>query len=109
MVCGGCLLCCQSSPHAETLPDAPAPLADHLNLVNNEWEQAKKGFSGSTAHNSSQLQLPYSLVRCMPPAVQQELSQRSNGYEDKLRLTDDDMKSIFDPAVDMILDVSLAI
>lgn len=43
----------------------------------------------------------------MPPAVQQELSRRSSGYEDKLRLTDDDMRSIFDPAVDKILDVSL--
>jgi hypothetical protein len=90
--------------HAESAPAAPP---EHLNLVNNEWEQAKKSFSGTSVHNSSQLQLPYSLVRSMPPAVQQELSKRSNGYEDKLRLTDEDMMSIFDPAVDKILQVSL--
>jgi hypothetical protein len=34
------------------------------------------------------------------------LIERSGGYEDKLPLTDAEMRSIFDPAVDKTLDVS---
>ncbi len=75
-----------------------------MQLMSNNWKQLKKNFEGSSRLGTSIVALPFSLVKAMPQAVEQQLWDCS-GSPDRLRLTDAEVAGFFDSTVDHILEL----